>query len=121
MSARRRPVIPFTADPASRLTPWLIGFMTFVAALALAGALALAAFSDAWSRGLADSMTVQVPPPADMATAPGEAPDADASRRLDATVAEIVRILRDTDGVATVRPLPGWAPASTRPTCRCPA
>ncbi len=107
MSARRRPVIPFTADPASRLTPWLIGFMTFVAALALAGALALAAFSDAWSRGLADSMTVQVPPPADMATAPGEADDADAGRRLDETVAEVVRILRDTDGVTAVEPLPG--------------
>lgn len=99
--ARARAVIPFSADPAGRLMPWLIGFMTFVAGLALAGALTLAAFADSWSEGLADSMTVQIPPPAD------EMGDAEAAEaRIDETVEKALRVLRRTEGVASADSLP---------------
>ena len=100
MSEPRRAVIPFSSDPAGRLMPWLIGFMTFVAGLALAGALTLAAFATSWSQGLADSMTVQIPPPAD------ELGDAEAAaERMDRAVEDSVRILRNTEGVISAEAL----------------
>ncbi|MCR9221714.1 MAG: hypothetical protein NXI21_15940 [Alphaproteobacteria bacterium] len=102
MKRRAEAVIPFGRDPAGRLTPWLIGFMTFVAGLALAGALALAAFAEGWSQGLADSMTVQIPPPTD------EVADPDAAEaQLDAAVVDVLRILREAPGVAGAEPLAG--------------
>ncbi|MEQ8602323.1 MAG: FtsX-like permease family protein [Marivibrio sp.] len=102
MSARGRAIIPFAQDPAGRLMPWLIGFMTFVAGLALAGALLLHDFAESWSQGLADSMTVQIPPPADEM---GDAVAAEA--RLDRAVEDAVRILADAPGIAAAEPLPG--------------
>lgn len=101
MSQPARAVIPFSGDPAGRLMPWLIGFMTFVAGLALAGALTLAAFAASWSEGLADSMTVQIPPPTDEM---GDAEAADA--RLDRAVEGALRVLRETEGVRDARALP---------------
>ena len=99
---RGRAIIPFAQDPAGRLMPWLIGFMTFVAGLALAGALLLNDFAESWSEGLADSMTVQIPPPAD------EMGDATAAEeRLDRAVDGAVRILNDAAGIASAEPLPG--------------
>jgi cell division transport system permease protein len=100
MSDARRAVIPFSADPAGRLMPWLIGFMSFVAALALAGALVLAAFAQAWSQGLADSMTVQIPPPADEV-----ADDTATEARGERMLQDVLRILRDTQGVRSAEPL----------------
>ena len=94
---RGRAIIPFAQDPAGRLMPWLIGFMTFVAGLALAGALLLNDFAESWSEGLADSMTVQIPPPADEM---GDATAADqmavSSQFMDHTRAS-VRLVRRSE------------------------
>jgi len=50
---------------AERLTPMLIGAMSFLAALAIAGALAAAALAGQWEQNTGAALTVQVPQPAD--------------------------------------------------------
>ncbi len=55
--------VPLDKDPSARFLPWLIAFMVYLAALALAGAIAVSNLTERWDRGLSDQMTVQVPPP----------------------------------------------------------
>lgn len=55
--------VPLDKDPAARFLPWLIAFMVYLAALALAGAIAVSNLTERWDSGLSDQMTVQVPPP----------------------------------------------------------
>lgn len=95
MSARSD--IPFSRDPASRMMPWVIGFMAFIACLALAGAFSLDAFAESWEEGLSGTLTVQIPPPAD---------DAIPKERLDAQVDEALRAIRQTRGVIAAQPVP---------------
>ncbi len=94
--AKRRGDIPLGNDPASRLLPWIIGFMAFIAALALSGALVLAAFSDRWSAGLTGTLTIQIPPPA--------AYDDEAG--FEALQKEALAAVRRTPGVASATLLP---------------
>lgn len=94
--ARRKTDIPFGQDPATRLLPWIVAVMVYIAGLAIAGAFVLAAFADRWEAGLAGALTVQIPPPADEALAA-------ASR--DQTVAEVLNAVRSTPGVASAEAL----------------
>lgn len=79
---------------AGRLLPLLVGAMAFLAALALAGAIAAASFAHEWQEGPAAALTVQVPDPGAKAT---DAPQT----RLD----RVVALLRASPGVASAEPL----------------
>ncbi|MEK9754537.1 MAG: FtsX-like permease family protein, partial [Rhodospirillaceae bacterium] len=60
--------LPLDRDQLSRFLPWLIGFMVFLAVLAVAGMLVLNATASRWDRGVRGTMTVQVVPTEDAAT-----------------------------------------------------
>lgn len=57
--------LPLDRDALSRFLPWLIAFMVFLAALALAGMLALKTMTARWNSDMNATLTVQVPPGAD--------------------------------------------------------
>ncbi len=76
---------------ARKLMPFMVAAMAFLASLALAGAIAAAAFSRQWQEGPAAALTVQVPDPAARAT---DAPQS----RLD----RVVALLRASPGIAHV-------------------
>ena len=80
------------------MLPVLVAAMSFLAALALAGALAAAALAAHWQEGAALAVTVQVPQPDAMLPRRGEAPE---ETRLDA----VLRVLRGNKDVASARPL----------------
>lgn len=94
---RKRQPLPFAGDPGRKFVPWLIALVVFLAALALAGAMALADVAAKWDRGLVGTLTVQVPDNAG-ADADGRAAQA---KRVDA----VVKALSGTQGVAAVRAL----------------
>jgi cell division transport system permease protein len=54
--------VPLDNDASARFLPWLIGFMVYLAALALAAAIAVSNLTERWDKGLSDQVTVQVPP-----------------------------------------------------------
>ena len=61
-----RPIdIPFDRDGSGRFLPWLIALMVYLAALAASGALALDRALQSWDRGLAGSLTIELPPASD--------------------------------------------------------
>ena len=62
---RRRSDLPMNEDTLARFLPWLIAFMVFLSALALAGMLVLHDAVQRWDTGLKATITVQVPPGAD--------------------------------------------------------
>ncbi|MDW3206495.1 MAG: hypothetical protein R8L07_13245 [Alphaproteobacteria bacterium] len=94
--AKRKSDIPFGQDPASRLLPWIVAVMVYIAGLAMAGAFVLAAFADRWESGLSGALTVQIPPPADEALAVGS---------RDQMVEEVLAAIRSTQGVASAEAL----------------
>jgi cell division transport system permease protein len=60
----RRSDLSFERDESSRFLPWIIAFMVYLAALALAGAMILDAGLLRWDQSITGTFTVQVPPPA---------------------------------------------------------
>ncbi|MFO1061820.1 MAG: hypothetical protein U1E53_33230 [Dongiaceae bacterium] len=86
--------LPLTADAATRFLPWILGLMVYLAALALAGALALDTLSARWHVGLAGTLTVQLAAPAD------GRPESRAARREQA-----LALLRAAPEVASAEPL----------------
>lgn len=95
-SKRRTSDIPFGHDPASRLLPWVVAVMVYIAGLSIAGALVLSAFADRWESGLIGAMTVQIPPPAD---------DAIDTDYQDGLVRQAVAAILETPGVEKAEPL----------------
>lgn len=93
--SRRVIALPLARDPSSRFIPWIVGFMVFLAALALAVAMAVANAGHHWRQGLAGTLTVQVLPQG------GE--DAHA---LDARVAAALAALRASPGVTRAEVVP---------------
>ena len=91
----RRSDLPLSRDTSVRLVPWIIGLMTYLACLMLAGSLLLSEVLGQWSSGLSGTVTVQVLPrerePAGLLT-----------ERVD----KLVRILERTDGIAGARAIP---------------
>lgn len=83
--------LPFSNDASSRFLPWLIAFMVYLAALALAATMVLSGASKTWRRGLEGTLTVQVLPQS------GDRDDVALTARVDAAV----RLLRGTPGVAS--------------------
>ena len=81
--------IPLRREGTVRLLPWLIAPMTYLAALALAGMLALHGVLQSWDRGLAGTMTVELPPARDVTG--------------DKALAQALSVLRATPGVTSAQ------------------
>jgi cell division transport system permease protein len=79
---------------AERLTPILIGAMSFLAALAIAGSLAVSSLAGQWTQNTGSALTVQIPQPMEKAAA-GKA------TRLQAVLA----MLQDAPDVSGARAL----------------
>jgi cell division transport system permease protein len=92
---RRRSDLVLSREPSARLVPWIIGLMTYLACLMLAGALLLSELLDQWTSDLTGTVTVQVMP------LEGEPPDA-----IEGRVDKLVRLLQRSQGVATARSIP---------------
>jgi cell division transport system permease protein len=92
----RRNEVPLGDDEAGRFLPWIVGSMVFLAALALAAALAISAASSRWNAELAGGATVQIAPVT--AEKPGDA-------RADARMQAALSVLNATDGVLSTKPI----------------
>lgn len=86
--------VPLDSDASARFLPWLIGFMVYLAALALAAAIAVSNLTERWDKGLSDQVTVQVPP----------ADDAGAAEQ-QARVQAALEVLREAEGVVRAEPV----------------
>jgi cell division transport system permease protein len=84
--------LPLHRDASARFLPWLIALMVYLAAVALAAALAVQQITVRWDQGLSDRATVQVPPPATQS-----------EETLQSRIDAVVGMLRETDGVRDVR------------------
>ena len=95
---------------SDRLLPSLVAAMTFLAALALAGALGATALAQHWQQGAGGMMTVQVPQPAD--PAPSGGTRLDRIRSVLGVTAGIggIRVLSDAELRTLLRP---WLGASS--------
>jgi len=92
---RRRSDLPLSRDPSVRLVPWIIGLMTYLACLMLAGSLLLSELLGHWTSGLSGTVTVQVLPH-----------ERESARLLDERVDKLVRILERTDGISGASAIP---------------
>lgn len=92
---RGRSDLLLSRDPSVRLVPWIIGLMTFLACLMLAGSLLLADLLAHWSADLSGVVTVQVMPQ-----------ESEPSGALTERTEKLVRLLERSDGVASARALP---------------
>jgi cell division transport system permease protein len=87
---RRQIDIPLERDAASRMLPWIIAIMVYLAALAIAGAITLSQVIRSWSVAGNGTLTIQVP----------------FDRSADHTAAmarRAVRLLRATPGIGRAR------------------
>ena len=80
------------AASAGRFLPWALAVMVFLAALALAGALALDGTIEGWRRGVSSKLTVQI------ADRPGQP--------MAPRIEKALEILRDVPGIQAAEPLP---------------
>jgi len=85
--------IPLDRDVTGRALPWVLGVLSFLAVLVLAGALSLQVFLSRWQSGLEGSVSVQLMPVEDQ-------PDA---QRL----ADMLTLLRASPEVEKAEPLVG--------------
>ena len=91
----RRLDLPLNRDPSTRFMPWMIGFLVYIAALALWGSLTLSDFANQWAAGLSGTMTIEVP-------VQGDEDTSDLQNRLEETLS----IVRATPGVESALALP---------------
>lgn len=96
---RLRSDLPLVGDASGRFLPWIVGFMVYLAALAIAGALSLDGVAERWQAGISGSLTVQIAPPP--APQPDEPPAEDRETRLE----RVLQVLRDEPGVAGIEVL----------------
>jgi cell division transport system permease protein len=82
--------LPLAGDASGRFLPWIIGCMVYLAALALAAALAADNLATRWHADLAGRFTVELPP-------------APSSNEKDAKLREITDYLADIEGVTAVK------------------
>ncbi len=115
-AGRAPPIGPAAAsgDGSGRFLPWIVALMVYLAALSLAGMMALHGMIERWDESLAGTLTVQLPP--------GD------QSQLDAVLA----VLRATPGVVSAKPLDDaanaallepWLGSGARrsPSCSCRA
>jgi len=88
------PALALSRDASGRFLPWLISFMVWLAAMALAVVMILSAAGQQWRAGLVGTLTVQIVP----------APDADAKTQKT-RVERAVELLRATPGVVSAAPV----------------
>ncbi len=62
MTGPQRVDIPLSRDASARFLPWMVAFLTYVAALAFAGFLSLQQVSAGWTQALEGSVTVEIVP-----------------------------------------------------------
>jgi cell division transport system permease protein len=86
------------SEGAGRFLPWVVAVMVFFAALAGAAGLALHQATGAWRNDLANTITIEIPP--------GEIPSGEMPSGAQAMVTAVTAALRQTAGIAQVRPLP---------------
>src|SRR3546814_3767775 len=100
---RLRTDLPLGSDASGRFVPWIVGFMVYLAALALSGALTLENVAARWRAGITGTLTVQIAPVdsamSDAAEPAGSPPSHE--DRLD----RAVELLRGVPGVAGVEVL----------------
>lgn len=53
--------LPLDRDAAARFLPWILGFMVYLAALAVGAAMIVDRLADRWQAGLTGNLTVEVP------------------------------------------------------------
>ncbi|MEE9140239.1 MAG: FtsX-like permease family protein [Alphaproteobacteria bacterium] len=94
----RSQAIPLAKDASSRFLPWIVAFTVYLAALALAGAMALSTVVARWDRELSGTLTVQIPALVASEGADAEKEGAGAADEA-ARVEAAVEILRDTPGI----------------------
>jgi cell division transport system permease protein len=94
--SRQQLLLPLSREPSTRLLPWIIGVMVYLAVLIFAGALLLAETAANWDRELTHGLTVQIPP----VDAEG------AAAAMDERAAAAETVLRETPGVDAVRIVP---------------
>ncbi|MCC6467901.1 MAG: hypothetical protein IT563_06235 [Alphaproteobacteria bacterium] len=70
---RRRYDLPLDREGATRLVPWIIALMSYLAALTLLAAVLLGSLAWRWTEGISGAMTVLLAPAADGAPAADEA------------------------------------------------
>lgn len=88
---RPPPILPLSREPSTRLLPWIIGVMVYLAVLIFAGALLMANVAANWDREMSAGLTVQVPPA-----------EGDGAASLDDRVAKAVAVLKEATGVEKV-------------------
>jgi len=88
----RRTDLPLDQDALGRFLPWLIAFMVYLAALALAGLFVLGSLVDKWESGISGTLTVQI--------APSHKSSEDGPRLNTA-----LKVLRSTPGIRRVEPI----------------
>ncbi|WP_158045964.1 cell division protein FtsX [Skermanella pratensis] len=86
--------LPLQRDVTGRFLPWIIALMVYLAILAMAGSMVLSDMAQRWDRGLAGTLTVQVPP----------LPEGNPT--LDDRVRSALEVLRATPGIARAEALP---------------
>lgn len=84
--------IPLRREGTVRLLPWLVAPMVYLAALALAGMLALHGVLQGWEHGLSGTMTVELP----------AAPD---PPKTDTALPKALALLRAAPGVVSATPI----------------
>ncbi len=84
--------IPLERDAASRMLPWIIAIMVYLAALAIAGTLTLSQVIRSWSVAGTGTLTVQVP-------------FGDSAAKTEALAERAASVLRETPGISRVRVL----------------
>jgi cell division transport system permease protein len=91
----RRSDLPLDRDPAGGFLPWIVGFMVYLAAMALAGAVFANGLIDRWRSDLTDAVTVQILPNAEGET----------TQDQTARVAAAVKFLMDVPGITSAAPV----------------
>ena len=92
---RSQDVLPFAKESTTRLLPWIVGVMVYLAAVMMAGAMLLAGVAADWNRDLTGSFTVQIPP------AEKKSGGSDKAR-----VDRVIELLQKTPGILKVKAIP---------------
>jgi cell division transport system permease protein len=95
---RLRSDLPLGRDASGRFVPWIVGFMVYLAALAVAGALTLGNVAQRWQAGISGTLTVQIAPPES-----ADSSDTEAAR--EARLEQVLAVIRATPGIAGVEVL----------------
>jgi len=100
--SRQQLLLPLTREPSTKLLPWIIGVMVYLAVLIFAGALMMAQTASRWDHELTHGLTVQIPPG-----------DGEEAAALDKKVDAVAQALRDTAGIADVKAIPADVTAAS--------